>query len=400
MSRKPSSKPANVIAIADLRTLRVDLQRGTFQEAWACYQASMALEALKPASRRVYTQAALLAIATLPASPRAGDVTLWLEALKQGGRAPATVNKLLRALKAITERATLVQRGGGNLLLRNAFKQQRPFRLAARTRRDASAATVQRLLQLAATPFERLAVRLAAFYGLRKGELLGLMPGDARNDYGKLRVTVERTRGKFGVNMRKNALNGKAHVLVIDDGETAGILSALLRDEVRLSLATKAQRELARDYVLPWGCDHMDTLMRAWRRDPGVHLPKGDGFHALRHYGATALAANGATMTEIQGWLGDSTPTAAQTYMGQVRGTTCGTASRIVASFEQEKGDGGESDGARAASKTTRAPGRNHSHVSCDADQLGESREEPRCGFNPTVGVPKNPTLGRGENHE
>lgn len=325
-----------VISLADKRCKRIDLQAGTMQEAWSIYQASLALEALRPSSRMCYAQAARLAIEQLSPRPKPGEVRLWLERMRED-KAPATVNKLLRALKAITERASYVQKGG-NLALRNVFKSQRPFRLEARARRDASHETVERLLELASTVFERLAIRLAAFYGLRLGELLGLEPSDARSDNGIIRITVIRTRDGFGVRSRKNALNGKPHVLRIDDGETAGILSAVLCKETRLRLAEPNQRELAERYILPWGPGHTKNLIAKWRRDERVQLPRGDGFHALRHYGATQLAASGATLIEIQAWLGDSTPNAAQTYLGQVRGTTMGTARKIITSFEQNRG--------------------------------------------------------------
>jgi len=330
----PKQEQNNVVALSDTRARRVDLQRGTVQEAWNLYVASMALERLKPSSRRVYEHAAKLAIATLTPCPRPGDVRLWLESLC-ASRAPATVNKILRALKAITERASYVQRDG-TLQLRNAFKQQRPLRTEARARRDPNTSTVQRLLKLCVTPFERLAVRLAAFYGLRKGELLGLQPGDAKDHAGKMRVTVTRTRDR-AVGTRKNALNGKPHILAVDDGETAGILSALLDDDTRLRLAEVGQRELSRIYIIPWGPNHTVALMKRWRKDEGVQLPKGDGWHALRHYGATQLAKSGASIIEIQAWLGDSTQTAAQTYIGQVRGTTEGCSRKIVARFDEEK---------------------------------------------------------------
>jgi integrase len=382
MQSQPSKpKTAQVLSLNDARTQRVDLSRGTLQEAWDCYLASLALDKLKAPSRLVYKQAAREAIAALPPRPKAGDVTLWLECMMRDGRAPATCNKLLRALKAITERATLVMREGSSLALRNAFKAQRPFRLAARERRDASHDTVARLLELAATPFERLAIRFAAFYGLRRGEIMGLQPGDVRTDGGSMRITVQRTRDEHGVRERKNALNGKAHVLIVSDGETRDTTEELTSDAIRLALAHTHQRELARTWLIPWGHSHPGALMNKWRKDDRVVLPAGDAWHALRHYGATILAQSSAGVTEIQAWLGDSTQTAAQCYMGQVRGTTQGTASRILRAFDGQKGADDCSCGGGVTSDTGKlsraTPPRTKSDTSCSHEFHTTSEENP-----------------------
>jgi integrase len=371
---KPNS--ATVISLNDARTRRVDLNRGTVQEAWDCYLASQALEQLKTPSRRTYEQAAREAIAALPPRPAAGDVTLWLESIVRDGRAPATANKMLRCLKAITERATLVMRGG-NLALRNAFKQQRPFRLAARERRDASHDTVARLLELTATPCERLAVLFAAFYGLRAGEILGLQPGDVRRD-GMTRIRVVRTRDTHGVRDRKNAKNGKPHVITLN--EETKILTLVLCDEkARRELAHPMQREIAHTWLLPWGTGHMAKLMNKWREDERVVLPMGDAWHALRHYGATVLVTRGKNVGQVQAWLGDSTQTAAQCYMGQVRGTTEGTADDIFDAFNERKGaDDCSSDagGTRGASKTPQAPPAGTQSDSSSSHESDNSNEE------------------------
>lgn len=328
--------PANVVSFSDRKCLRVDRSRGTIKEAWEKYLASEALERLKPASRPVYRQAALEAIAGLSERPSRGEVQLWLEQQIAGGRSPATVNKLLRAMKAIMERAILLPATGNvDVHTRNAFRAIRPFKLPAKEKRAASLSTVQRLLQLAEDIAQRLAVRLGAFYGLRKGEIVGLQPSDVRTDNGILRVHVERERGDHGVGPRKNACNGKPHIVRIeDDPETAEMLLTLCELETRLSVARRGQKELAETWLLPWGHLYPDSLMAKWRKDPGVQLPPGDAWHALRHFGATTYAAQpGTTVAKLQAWLGDSTPTAAQTYMGQVRGTTEGGGSAVLAAF-------------------------------------------------------------------
>jgi integrase len=316
----------------------------------------------------------------LPPRPNPGDVTLWVERI-QAERSPATANKLLRAMKSVTERATLFTRNGG-MAVRNAFRAVRPRRLPVRERRDPPRTTIERLLGLAANPFERLAVRLAAFYGLRRGEILALRTTDVRTRNGRVLVHVERTRDAYGERQRKNAQNGRLHIITIDDGETAGILTALCDETNRLGLALTSQRDLALTYIIPWGHDHPQALMRRWRKDPGVALPQGDAWHALRHYGATALAEQGKSPVEIQAWLGDSTATATQTYMGQVRGTTYGGAAAVIRAFEAGK----ESHESKAGGST------------CDASQT--TPRGPPLGLNPNPEDVTNPNLVKGKTRE
>lgn len=312
--RKPKSNP--VINLADIRAHKVDLSRGTLAEAWAIYEASMALERLKPTSRAVYRYAAKIAIEQLPARPRAGDVTLWLEQLQRDGRASATCNKYLKALKAITERADNLSRGGAREL-RQAFRSQYNFKIPAQVRRDAKQATVARLLELAENHREILAVRLAAFYGLRRGEILAIKASDVRGEV----ITVTHTRDTYGYRPRKNAQNQRMHCISLEgDEETQVVLRQAIKE--------------AGEYLVPWTTQQMSRVMNKWRQDPQVMLPHGDSWHALRHYGATQLAEAGHTVTEIQGWLGDTTVNSACCYIGQTRGSTYGTAKSILNGFK------------------------------------------------------------------
>lgn len=325
-----SPKKAPVISLSEIRARRVDLSKGTLQEAWNIYEASLALDRLKPTSRAVYRYAAKLAIENLPPRPRLGDVTLWLESLVRDGLAPSTVNKYLRALKAIVERADNLSAGGA-ARLRTAFRAQRNYKIPAKLRRDAQATTVKRLLELCKNKFELLAVRLAAFYGLRRGEILALRPENYRRNV----MTVTHTRDSYGYRPRKNAENQRLHVLALqDDAVTHELVTTLCNDVLRLEMAHRNQRNLAVTYLIPWGPEHMQRLINEWRKDPDVYLPRGDAWHAMRHYGATQLASVGASTLDVQNWLGDVTTTAAMCYIGQVRGSTEGSAKKILQQFE------------------------------------------------------------------
>jgi integrase len=329
------AKPQKILSLQDARCKRVDLARGTLDEAWNIYVASQALEQLKPRSRSEYAHAAKIGIAALPPRPTQADVTLWLEQIVRDGSSPATANKFLRVWKAITERASIFI-SNGDLKIRNAFRAQRQLRLVVREKRDAKVSTVRRLLELAATPIESLAIRFAALYGLRISEILGLQPCDVRMDYGVLRVRVIRQRASSGVSPRKNASAGKPHVLAIDsDKDTHDLITHLLMSDARAKCVLRAQRHLVDTWLVPWGCSYPHILMRRWRKDELVELGKGDAWHALRHFGATAVAAT-QSVVETQAWLGDSTASAAMTYQGQVRGTTRGTAKLVLAHLDAE----------------------------------------------------------------
>lgn len=376
---QPKPKRAEVVNLADLRTLRVEPSRGTLSEAWEYYQGT-AFYALAKPSQTVYKQVAKLAIAELPTRPKAGDVRAWLiELVRDQDYAPATANKFLRILKAITEAASYAP-NSVNLNLRNAFRQVKPEKLPRKEKRDAPRDTVKRLLELAATPFERLAIRLAAFYALRCGEIVALKPSDVRNDRDILRVRVHATRDNKGYRDRKNAKNEKEHVVDIVDGETAGIVLSLCNEDTRISLAHRAQKELARTWLIPWGHAHAQHLMERWRQDEGVQLGTGDAWHALRHYSATALAAKGAGLATIQAHLGDSTATAAMCYMAQVRGTTHSSAALVLDDFNDER-----SNHCSWGGGVTRDAGRRHeatppgikSDTSCRHESYTTQEENP-----------------------
>lgn len=64
------------------------------------------------------------------------------------------------------------------------------------------------------------------------------------------------------------------------------------------------------------------VLAKAWGRAIKKSGLEGRGIvpHSMRHSGGSMFAATGATFPEVQSWLGDSSPSAAQRYIHSLRG--------------------------------------------------------------------------------
>lgn len=175
----------------------------------------------------------------------------------------------------------------------------------------------------------RLMVQLAAWCALRFGELTELRRGDVDTKEGVLRISraVVCVDGKFIVKSPKT----KAGVRKV------AIPSALM--------------PMVREHLLKHTAPGADGLLFPSKNDTNEHLrqsslarvyyPARDKigrpdlrFHDLRHTGAVLAAQAGATLAELMGRLGHTTPQAALRYQHAAEGRDALIASRLSALIE------------------------------------------------------------------
>ncbi|KAB2973265.1 site-specific integrase [Streptomyces sp. SS1-1] len=185
----------------------------------------------------------------------------------------------------------------------------------------------------AITPRYRLLVLLAAFAGLRFGELASLRRRDVDADNAAL--MVQRSQAE----MQTGALFDKA------PKSNAGVRPVAfpteLMPDVRRHL--DAYAGAGRDshvFLGPQG----GRLRRSNFRDDWINARKKAGitadvhFHDLRHTGNT-LAASGASLRELMTRMGHSTPRAALIYQHMVNGRDREIADRLGSMIRKERGD-------------------------------------------------------------
>ena len=150
-------------------------------------------------------------------------------------------------------------------------------------------------------------VLLAAWCGLRFGELAELRRGDVDLDHGVLRVQrgVTRTKGEVHVGDPKS-----------EAGTRPVSIPPHLTPVLRAHLDGHVEPDPGALLFPSRGGQHMapSALYRVWypaREKAGRPDLR---FHDLRHTGATLAAATGATLAELMTRLGHSTPAAALRY--------------------------------------------------------------------------------------
>ncbi len=181
----------------------------------------------------------------------------------------------------------------------------------AKERPIASPAEVVALVE-AITPRYRAAVLLAAWCGLRRGELLGLVPEDVDLRAGS--VTVRRNRvellatgAAFDAEPRTDA--GKRTVTV-----PPHVLPVLA--EHMAKWAGPDRVFVGRDGRTMRG----DAIRQAFDRARRKADMPGFRFHDLRHTGQTLAAATGATTKDLMRRLGHASPAASYRYLHAVDG--------------------------------------------------------------------------------
>lgn len=177
--------------------------------------------------------------------------------------------------------------------------------------------TVASLDELAAlveaiTPRYRAAVLLAAWCGMRRGEVIGLFRSDV--DLEGATVTVRRSRVEllespvaFDKAPKSNAggreINVPPHVLPILAEHLASWAGP---ERVFVGRAGQPMRG--------------DAIRQAFARARSLVGMKGFTFHDLRHTGATLAAATGATTKDLMKRLGHASDAAARRYQHTVEG--------------------------------------------------------------------------------
>ena len=255
-------------------------------------------------------RAAMKHIRTLPDSPTAAEVAGWWRDLGQRFSAQYCNT----ALCVLRQASKLAAELGEDTGLAVAVARVRSYNLPVRGRRCPPQDFYARALELCHGRAEQLWVKLACRCGLRKGELLGLRPGDWQPPV--LHVVRQRTR-PHRKNRRPHSVNLEAEPDIIADLEwTLANAKAIQSPAARFA-------GLAGVWVFPWGKDGAQGFVDRLRRDlPAGYLPAGTGWHACRHWGASELARRGASVWDIQRWLGDADPGVASGYIDEVRGAT------------------------------------------------------------------------------
>ncbi|KIZ13549.1 tyrosine-type recombinase/integrase [Streptomyces natalensis] len=185
----------------------------------------------------------------------------------------------------------------------------------------------------AITPRYRLLVLLAAFTGLRFGELASLRRRDVDTDNAAL--MVRRSQAE----MQTGALFDKAPKS--DAGvRPVAFPNELLPDVKRCLDAYAGSGRDGHVFLGPQG----GRLRRSNFRDDWINARKKAGitadvhFHDLRHTGNT-LAASGASLRELMTRMGHSTPRAALIYQHLVNGRDREIADRLGSMIRKERGD-------------------------------------------------------------
>lgn len=286
------------------------LDATTLTGCLAVYEAMRAGGARSADTIAGYQYAVRVAVAVVGDQPDLLTVSLLTPHLLEHGNpvtgrpmAPGTVNHVLRSLRAVTSTARKVKPEADALdrLLRAVDFVPEDKRIARAPPPD----TLLRILPAARHPGEAAWLLLCARGAFRKGELRKLLPGD-----------VDRARRWLYVAGRKNDAD---HVLDLSaDPVTWEALEWALDhpDEMRPKMGPKVRATDGR--VFPWSPAYLEKLLARCRAqlgdDADAYLPKGDAWHALRHLGATTVAEQTGSLTEVMALLGDSDPRRAAGY--------------------------------------------------------------------------------------
>lgn len=221
---------------------------------------------------------------------------------KLAKRHPTTASKAYRLLSSIMKTAVTDE-----LISRNPCQVKGAAVEKATERPTASVAEVDALAD-AMPEHLRVAVLLAAWCQLRRGELLGLRRRDIDLKRGTVSVSVTRTKTMSGAMVDKapKTQAGRRTVAI-----PSNVLPAL-RTHLRLYVGTDPDSPVLMGEkggrLIPL------VLQNAWNRARrGVGRPD-LRFHDLRHSGLTWSAATGATVAELMHRAGHQSPSAALRY--------------------------------------------------------------------------------------
>lgn len=300
-------------ATAFLAQIRADLGRGVWIDPLAGkvplaeYASKWLAERpnLRPRTRELYESELKLHILPVLGTIEIANLTTarvrtWHAAMLGAARpGPTRVAKCYRLLRAIL--TTAVEDGlipKNPCTVKGGGVEKHPERPVA---------TVEQVFLLAGAidPRHRAMVLLAAFTGLRLGELLALTPRDVNLVAGTVKVSRQLQELAFGGHYEGPPKSdaGRRTVAI------PPVLLPLLADHIARSDNPAFVFGGAEDKPLRRG-----TFYKAWHAAvAAVDLP-GLRFHDLRHTGNTLAAAMGASTKELMARLGHSSPRAALIY--------------------------------------------------------------------------------------
>jgi len=180
--------------------------------------------------------------------------------------------------------------------------------------RPATLTEIEHLVQATRPERYRLMVLLATWCAMRFGELAELRRGDVDVRSGVIRV-------------RRAVVRVDGQVLVSTPKSDAGIrdvaipphLMPMVNEHLRTNIAGSKEGLL---FPASDGVSHLapSTLYKAFYRARGAAGRPDLRFHDLRHTGAVLAASTGASLAELMGRLGHSTPAAAMRYQHTAAG--------------------------------------------------------------------------------
>lgn len=225
------------------------------------------------------------------------DVQAWSDSLHANGASPKTVRNLYGLLSGIYDWGVAMEYVPSTPCQYITLPKRRVHEARSLTREELS--VVLSAVKKDANDYYYVAVVLAAFCGLRKGEILGLKWSDIDFDTGCLSVTRTRMYGENGT--------------YIDTPKTvSGIRTVYMPDVVVDALerlrAAYAIKLVDPEYVLSHynGRPVQPQALAGWVRrfrDAHPDLPIWS-MHTLRHTHASMLRAIGAPLEEVQKRLG------------------------------------------------------------------------------------------------
>lgn len=304
----------------------VAVRRRRLEVAWRTFR-SIYFGGLAPRTRTEYRSTFKRALHELPRRLTAGAAERWYRVRLMGelGFSPAYANILLCLVQTVARRAALTT---GDHQLVAVLAPVRPVKPPVRAPRCPPRDFVARALAVCRNPAEVCWCLLAGLAGLRQGELLGLRPEDWDPSTSVLRVERQRHCGH-----RKNR---RPHAVRIDHPALRAALVWLLEHRTEAASQRARSRGGSDGYLFPWTHGYTDGFLRRLHLELGPgQLPRGVGWHAFRHWGASELARRGASVWKIQAWLGDSSPDMAASYVDTVRGSTTGSVAELGRSLRQ-----------------------------------------------------------------
>lgn len=175
--------------------------------------------------------------------------------------------------------------------------------------------TVARIINAGATPLERLALRMSATTGARRGEVVAVQWDDVDVDGGWLLIRRSLVwTPKSGMVERDTKTGAEGHRRVPLDRPTVSMLRKHRHEQRELALATRRQPPhwvFSDDAgVHPWRPDRLTNVFIRARERVGV---TGVRLHDLRHYVATTMLQDGEAVIDVAAQLGHRSMQTTQT---------------------------------------------------------------------------------------